>query len=160
MLKVECGQLLDIKQWGEDATAKPATATLPISCNIVVSAMSNYIVTKGSEYATLIYGTSTTTLSVMCDYNGTLNTSKYYWFAVCIQQWGYRFGSSYSTNQTVSYPLNFSSLYSVVVGTHGQTHTGSYEGGLLSSDTSSFKYCGIASATGTANGCSWVAIGI
>ena len=68
-------------QWGENATAKPATATFPISCNIVVSAMSNYIGTKGSEYATLIYDTSATTLSVMCDYNGTLNTSKYYWFA-------------------------------------------------------------------------------
>ena len=53
------------QQWGENATAKPATATLPMSCNIVVSAMANYIGTKGSEYATLIYGTSTTTLSVI-----------------------------------------------------------------------------------------------
>lgn len=111
------------QQWGENATAKPATATFPISCNIVVSAMSNYIGTKGSEYATLIYGTSTTTLTVMCDYNGTLNTSKYYWFAICIQQWGSLYIPKDQKLQFV-YPITFiSTAFAIALSNEGTSNT-------------------------------------
>ena len=115
---IACGK----QQWGEQATAKPATATLPISCDIVLNAMSNYIGTKGSEYATLIYGASTTTLSVMCDYNGTLNTSKYYWLAICIQQWGY---FTQGDTDTKTYPISMNRVYNCQAIAHCPQTSGS-----------------------------------
>ena len=120
--------------------------------------MSNYIGTKGSEYATLIYGTSTTTLSVMCDYNGTLNTSKYYWFAICIQQWGRD-----DANNTVvaairvDFSITFSAKPSVLATkcTTSLNNHNNIANRINEIQTSYFKIM-----PDSYNGFSWIAIGI
>lgn len=74
-------------------------------------------------------------------------------------QWGCNITSSYSTERTVSYPISFGTVYSVIVGTKGQLSVNSYEGGIVSITKSSFTYYGVHMNTTADNGCCWIAVG-